>query len=136
MSQNLDRIYNQITADLAECMFGLIRNYPGHEAEIARLMTAQLGSYIAVATKEPQQALVFYANRLAHFDWGTVRSDYFANTLGVDGTRAAPKPLAEVRSIGRADYTGPEDDSLRGGTEPVRNRDAHVGPPGSQKPSE
>lgn len=94
---NTERIFNNITADLAGGMFKLLQDYPGHEAEIVRLMTAQLGSLIAVATKDPAQALIFYANRLAHFDWQGVRSDYFANTLGVQNTRPAQvSPIAEV----------------------------------------
>lgn len=97
---NTERIFNQITADLAMGMFKLLQDFPGYEAEIVRLMTAQLGSLIAVATKDPAQALIFYANRLAHFDWATVRSDYFANTLGVQSTRPAQiSPLAEVHSL-------------------------------------
>ncbi len=103
MNPYQEKIYNQITADLAQGMFKILNDFPGHEAEVARLMAAQLGSFIAVTSKKPQEALIFYANRLAHFDWQTVRTDYFANTLGVTNTRPAssPQPLAEVLEIGR-----------------------------------
>lgn len=124
MTANLEKVRDLITSDLAQAMFQLLRNYPGYEAETVRLMTAQLGSLISVATKDPQQALVFYAQRLAQFDWETVRSDYFANTLGVDTTVRTDKPLCEVTHL----------DPRRN---PVRADDsARTGSPAAQKPSE
>lgn len=102
MNPYLEKIYNQITIDLSSHLFKMLQDYPGHELEIVRLMTAQLGSLIAVASKDPQTALVYYANRLAQFHWQEVRSDYFANTLGVNTTRPTNKPFSEVRDIGSA----------------------------------
>ncbi len=117
MNPYLEKIYIQITADLAKSMFEILHNYPGHEPEVARLMTAQLGSFIGVTAKDPAQALIFYANRLAHFDFETVRRDYFANTLGVQNTTPAKvipagmvpaREPAEVYDIGRSNPVCPD----------------------------
>lgn len=97
-----NKIANQITVDLSTMLFKLIQDYPGYENEMCRLMTGQLGSLIAIAAKDPKQALVHYAQILAAFDWEGVRQDYFANTLGVDTT----KPTLRRIDGGRAIQTG------------------------------
>lgn len=101
MISNIEKVRDLITADLARDMFKLLKNYPGHESEIVRLMTGQLGSLIAVACTDPEKALPYYAQILAHIDWESVRRDYFANTLGVDTTVPTDKPLCEVKHLDR-----------------------------------
>ncbi len=122
----LDKIRNQITADLATALFKLLHNYPGHEPEMCRLMTGQLGSMIAVSAKDPEKALHYYANILTKIDWQTVRSDYFANTLGVDTTVGTNKPLYMVNQ---------NEPSRPGHVDPVEpDRPEHTGDPSAQKP--
>ncbi len=140
MNPYLEKIYNQITADLAKMLFEIVNNYPGHEPEVCRLMTAQIGSYIAISAKDPQAALNFYATRLAHFDHATVRTDYFANTLGVRNTRPAGKPLADQPLADPTDQPLAEVHSIaaRSSRNPVRTEpDAACetsGDPLAQKP--
>lgn len=100
MTADSDKISTEITKRLSLFMFRLLKDYAGHEQEMMRLLTAQLGCVIAVTAKDPAGALLFYANRLAQFNWEEVRSDYFANTLGVHNTVPTDKPLCEVKSIG------------------------------------
>lgn len=101
LSPALQKLYTQMTVDLSTSLFKLLQDYPGHELELCRQMTGQLGSLIAVASKDPEKALAYYAQILANIDWEPVRRDYFANTLGVATTVKAPQPLSEVISIGR-----------------------------------
>ncbi len=125
MSPNLQKLYNQMTVDLSTMLFKLLKDYPGHEPEMCRQMTGQLGSLIAVATKDPEKALAYYAQILANIDWEPVRRDYFANTLGVDTTIRTDKPLCEVKQL------------VRGNS--VRSDDAveeHRGDPTHQKPED
>ncbi len=109
MNPHLEKIYNQITSDLAQALFKLLADFNGHEPEICRLMTAQLGSLIAVTAKDPEKALAFYATRLANFNWQEVRSDYFANTLGVDNTKPVGRqnPESKVHYIGKREARDP-----------------------------
>jgi hypothetical protein len=125
LSPYLEKIYNQIVVDLSSFLFKMLKDYPGHEAEMVRLMTGQLGSLIAVATKDPEKALPYYAQILAKFDWEAVRRDYFANTLGVDTTIRTDKPLCEVKSIGHGN-------SIRSDQEDGQHR----GDPARQKPED
>lgn len=130
----VEKTLNQITTELAVGMFSLIKKYPGFEGEICRLMAAQLCSFIAVSATDPATALVFYANRLAQFQWEEVRSDYFANTLGVQNTVPANKPLCEVTPIAPDRRTR---DPVCADTEPLRgdgNAGEATGDPRAKKP--
>ncbi len=123
LSPALQKLYNQMAVDLSSALFKLLRDYPGHEAEMCRMMTGQLGSLIAVATKDPEKALAYYAQILTNIDWEPVRRDYFANTLGVDTTVKAPQSLSEVIQLDRRrEPAAPDQSSAERSGDPARQK--------------
>lgn len=83
-AQKLD----EVARLLAETMFQLTTDFKGLEKEIASILTNQLGAYISICTKSPQEALAEAANRLGNTDFGAIRAAHFGySTLGATGTQ-------------------------------------------------
>src|SRR3954464_14006368 len=86
---------------LAESMFELTTKYKGLEKEVAAMMVHQLGGYISICTKNPQEALVEAANALGNTNYGAIRAAHFGyQTLGVDGAKNLQKPTDNLVQMG------------------------------------
>lgn len=96
---------------LAEMMFEITTKYRGIEKDVAGLMTNQLGAYISICTKNPQEALVEAANHLGNTDFGTIRAAHFGyQTLGVGAPKKLKRPGASVVQLGDPRARGKTDD--------------------------
>ncbi len=86
---------------LAKSMFKITTDYKGLEKEAAEMMIAQLGGYISICTKNPQQALAEAANTLGNTDFGAIRAAHFGyQTLGVETAKPLIKPTSNVVQMG------------------------------------
>ncbi len=86
---------------LAEFMYGLTIDFKGLEREIAMMMTAQLGGYVAVVSKKPKEAIEACAKNLLKTDYNAIRAAHFGyQTLGVDSPREVDRPSGTLVQMG------------------------------------